>query len=65
MIDENIEKAEAAVIVEMAKYDATLDKLVKLVTKRKEMDDKKALEAYHAGRKATDETKVLIRAGED
>ena len=43
-IDEKTEKAEAAVIAAKAKYEATLDELEKLVTKRKEIDDKKVLE---------------------
>ena len=64
-IDEKIEKAEAAVITAKAKYEATLDELEKLVTKRKEIDDKKVLEAYHAGRKTADEIIAFIRAGED
>lgn len=64
-IDEKIEKAEAAVIAAKAKYEATLDELEKLVTKRKEIDDKKVLEAYHAGRKTADEIIAFICAGED
>lgn len=62
-IDEKIEKAEAAVIAAKAKYDAALDELEKLVTKRREMDDKKVLEAYHAGGKTADEIVAFIRAG--
>ena len=54
-IDEKIDKAEAAVIAAKAKYDAALDELERLVTKRKELDDKRVLEAYHAGGKTADE----------
>ena len=64
-IDEKIEKAEAAVIAAKAKYDAALDELERLVTKRKEMDDKKVLEAYHAGGKTADEIVAFICAGEE
>ena len=47
-LDEKIEKAEAAVAAAKKKYDAALDELEKLVTKRKELDDKKVLQAYHS-----------------
>ena len=38
-IDEKIEKAQADVAAAKAKYDALLDELEKLVTKRKQMED--------------------------
>ena len=63
-IDEKIEKAEAAVAAAKAKYDAALDELERLVAKRKEMDDQKVLEAYHAGGKTADEIVAFIRDGE-
>lgn len=63
-IDEKIEKAEAAVAAAKAKYDAALDELERLVTKRKEPDDKKVLEAYHAGGKTADEIVAFIHDGE-
>lgn len=63
-LDEKIEKAEAAVIAAKEKYDAALDELERLVTKRKELDDKKVLEAYHAGGKTADEIVAFIRTGE-
>lgn len=62
-LDEKIEKAEAAVIAAKTKYDAALDELEKLVTKRKELQDKKLLEAYHAGDKTADEIIEFIRSG--
>ena len=43
------------------KYDAALDELEKLVTKRKQLDDKKVLEAYHAGDKTADEIVAFIQ----
>lgn len=64
-IDERIEKAEAAVIAAKEKYDAALDELEKLVTKRKQMEDKKLLEAYHAGDKTADEIIAFIRGTEE
>ena len=54
-LDDKIDKAEAAVIAAKAKYDKALDELEKLVTKRKQMDDKRVLEAYHASEKTVDE----------
>ena len=45
-LDEKIRKAEA---------------LEKLVTKRKQLDDKKVLEAYHAGDKTADEIVAFIQ----
>ena len=60
-LDEKIRKAEAAVASAKAKYDAALDELEKLVTKRKQLDDKKVLEAYHAGGKTADEIVAFIQ----
>ena len=60
-LDEKIRKAEAAVASAKAKYDAALDELEKLVTKRKQLDDKKVLEAYHAGDKTADEIIAFIQ----
>jgi len=42
-IDEKIEKAQADVAAAKAKYDALLDELEKLVTKRKQMGEKSCL----------------------
>ena len=61
-IDEKIEKAQAAVIAAKEKYDAALDELEKLVTKRKQLEDKKLLEAYHAGDKTADEIIAFIKS---
>ena len=60
-LDEKIRKAEAAVAAAKANYDAALDELEKLVTKRKQLDDKKVLEAYHAGDKTADEIVAFIQ----
>ena len=59
-LDEKIKAAEAAVAAAKAKYDAALDELEKLVTKKKQLDDKKVLEAYHAGDKTADEIVAFI-----
>lgn len=62
-LDEKIEKAEAAVAAAKKKYDTALDELEKLVTKRKQLDDKKVLEAYHASEKTIDEIIAFLNAG--
>ena len=54
-LDEKIEKAEAAMLAAKAKYDKALDEMEKLVEKRKKQNDKKILDAYHAGNKTADE----------
>ena len=59
-LDEKIEKAEAAMLAAKAKYDKALDEMEKLVTKRKQLDDKKVLEAYRAGNKTADEIVAFI-----
>jgi len=61
-LDEKINKAEAAVVAAKAKYDQALDELEKLVTKRKQLEDKKVLEAYHAGNKTADEIVAFIQS---
>ena len=63
-LDERIDKAEAAVAAAKKKYDAALDNLEKLVSKRKELDDKKVLEAYHTGGKTADEIVAFIQSGD-
>ena len=64
-LDEKIKAAETAVAAAKAKYDAALDELEKLVTKKKQLDDKKVLEAYHAGDKTADEIVAFIRASHE
>ena len=61
-LDERIKKAEAAVAAAKARYDAALNDLEELVTKRKVLDDKKVREAYHAGNKTADEVIGFIRS---
>ena len=62
-LDEKIEKAEAAVISAKEKYDKALDELEKLVTKRKQLNDKRLLEAYHTSERTIDEIVEFLRAG--
>ena len=64
-LDEKIEKAEAVVAAAKKKYDDALDELEKLVAKRKELDDKKVLQAYHSGQKTADEIIAFINSGDE
>ena len=61
-LDEKIEKAEAAMLAAKAKYDKALDEMEKLVTKRKQLNDKKVLDAYHAGNKTAQEIIEFIQS---
>ena len=60
-LDEKIRMAETTVAAAKAKYDTAIDELEKLVTKKKQLDDKKVLDAYHAGDKTADEIVAFIR----
>ena len=63
-LDEKIRDAEAALAATKAKYDKALDELEQLVAKRKQLDDKKVLDAYHAGDKTADEIVAFIQSKE-
>ena len=64
-LDEKIEKAEAAALAAKAKYDKALDELEKLVTKRKQLEDKRILEAYHESDKTADEIVAFLLSNEE
>ena len=61
-LDEKIEKAEATMLAAKAKYDKALDEMEKLVEKRKKQNDKKILDAYHAGNKSAEEIIAFIQS---
>ena len=61
-LDEKIEKAEATMLAAKAKYDKALDEMEKLVEKRKKQNDKKILDAYHAGNKTAEEIIAFIQS---
>ena len=64
-LDEKIEKAEEVMLAAKAKYDKALDDLEKLVAKRKQLDDKKVLDAYHSGNKTAEEIiKFILSDGQ-
>lgn len=50
-IEEKIEKAQINVAETKAKYDKAVDELEKLLTKRKERDNKQLLEAFSESEK--------------
>ena len=50
-LEEKIEKAQINVAETKAKYDKAVDELEKLLTKRKERDNKQLLEAFSASEK--------------
>ena len=62
-LDEKIDKAEAAVLAAKARYDKALDELEKLVTKKKQLEDKRILEAYHESDKTAEEIVAFFRSG--
>ena len=64
-LDEKIKTAETAVAAAKVKYDIALDELEKLVTKKKQLDDKKVLDAYHAGDKTADEIVAFIQSAQN
>ena len=61
-LDEKIERAEAVVLAAKVKYEKALDELEKLVTKRKQLEDKRILEAYHESDKTADEILAFLRS---
>lgn len=60
-LDEKIRNTEVSVAAAKAKYDAAPDELDKLVTKRKQPDDKKVPDAYYAGGRTADENIEFIQ----
>ena len=55
-IDEKIKKAQEAVVKAKVKYDATVEELEKLMTKKQEMDNKKILKAFEESDRTLEET---------
>ena len=64
-LDEKIEKAEAAVLAAKVRYDKALDELEKLVTKKKQLEDKRMLKAYHESDKTADEIIAFLQRKDD
>ena len=63
-LDEKIEKAQADVAATKEKYDKAVDELEKLLTKRKERDNKKLLEAFTESNKTLAEVIAFLQGKE-
>ena len=59
-LDDKIETAEAAVFAAKKRFDKALEEHEKLITKRKQLDDKRVLEAYHKSDKTADEIVAFL-----
>lgn len=67
-LDEKIEKAQTEVAAAKEKYDKAVDALEKLLTKRKERDNKELLEAFTASDKSLADVLAFLQGtgqGED
>lgn len=64
-LDEKIEKAEATALAAKARYDKALDELERLVTKKKQLEDKRVLEAYHESDKSADEIIAFLMSKDE
>ena len=65
-LDEKIEKVQAEVAVAKEKYDKAVDALEKLLTKRKERENKELLEAFTASNKSLADVLAFLQGiGQD
>jgi hypothetical protein len=60
-LDEKIEKAQAKVAATKKRYDAAVNELEKLLTKRQERDNKKLLEEFTESDKTLAEVIAFLR----
>ena len=60
-LDEKIEKAQAEVTVAKEKYDKAVENLEKLLTKRKERNNKELLDAFTASDKSLEEVLAFLQ----
>lgn len=60
-LDEKIEKAKADVILAKTKYDAAVDALEALVTKKRELESKEILKAIAASNRSYDEIMAFLK----
>ena len=63
-IDEQISRQEAVVLAMKKKSDASVEKLAKLVDKKKELESKEILELLKTTTRSFDEIKAFLK-GED
>ena len=60
-IDELISRQEAVVLAMKKKYDASVEKLAKLVDKKKELESKEILEMLKTTTRSFDEIKAFLK----
>lgn len=60
-IDEQIDRQEAVVLAMKKKYDASVEKLAKLVDKKKELESKEILELLKTTTRSYDEIKAFLK----
>ena len=63
-IDEQISRQEAVVLAMKKKYDASVEKLAKLVDKKKELESKEILELLKTTTRSFDEIKAFLKGEE-
>ncbi len=63
-IDEKIERAQAAVISAKEKYDSAVNELKELQEKKKELQSKELLEAFHESSRSYEEIIKFLRSEE-
>ena len=63
-IDEQISRQEAVVLTMKKKYDASVEKLAKLVDKKKELESKEILELLKTTTRSFDEIKAFLKGEE-
>ena len=63
-IDELISRQEAVVLTMKKKYDASVEKLAKLVDKKKELESKEILELLKTTTRSFDEIKAFLKGEE-
>ena len=63
-IDEQISRQEAVVLPMKKKYDASVEKLAKLVDKKKELESKEILELLKTTTRSFDEIKAFLKGEE-
>ena len=63
-IDEQISRKEAVVLAMKKKYDASVEKLAKLVDKKKELESKEILELLKTTTRSFDEIKAFLKCEE-
>ena len=69
-LDEQIDRQEAIVMAMKKKYDASVDKLEKLVTKKRELESKEIMELMKTTTRTFEEIKAFLKgrtpdAGDD